>query len=171
MKKRTLANPRGGVFRGVLLAACCAAPLLIIAETVYVKVGSAPLKSGPGFSDPVVTQLKQGDALTVLERAATKVKVKTSGGQTGYVSSLNIATSKPSTAGSKPVILADGTATSERSNTSSIRGLEPISKEYAIQKQLPEKAVQDVEAMENLSLSITDADIEAFAQQGGVVQQ
>lgn len=163
---------KGRFMRAGLIAACCVASTAIIAQTTgYIKRGGVELKSTAVRTSPTVATLKQGEKVTILAKDAAQVKVQTSAGKTGFVSSLNVSNTAVAAPGGKQVALSDNTAPSAQSNVRSMRGLEPLSKEYAVEKQLPEKAVKDAEQMEQTAKDITDSELESFATSGGVIPQ
>ncbi len=81
---------RPAVFAGVLLALA----VLLLAETVVVKVQTTSLRKEPKFYAASVAALKAGDSLTKLSVQGGWVQVKTSSGVVGWVHSSAVETKK-----------------------------------------------------------------------------
>lgn len=81
---------RSAVFAGALLALA----VLLIAETVVVKVQTTSLRKDPKFYAAAIAALKAGDSLEKLSSQGGWVQVKTSAGVVGWVHSSAVETKK-----------------------------------------------------------------------------
>lgn len=138
-------------------------------RVVYVMRADAVLKQSEDRLSPVVAKLKQGDALQVVQEAPGRLKVKTSSGQTGFISTLNVSDVPPASERQRPnIVLGGDIGAGERSSTTTIRGLSPVSEKVAERDKLPEAAVKDARKMEEISSSISNAELDSFLKEGGV---
>ncbi|MCM2279219.1 MAG: SH3 domain-containing protein [Oligoflexia bacterium] len=71
-----------------------AASITLAGETLYVQPAQTPLKSAPQMNAANITQLRRGEALTVLKKEGIWFQV-TAGKSTGWISKLFVNTSKP----------------------------------------------------------------------------
>jgi SH3-like domain-containing protein len=71
----------------VLVAAVLAVFVVLLAETVVVKVKTTAVRRDPKFTAPVVATIKAGDALEKLGTESGWVKVKTKAGVVGWLHS------------------------------------------------------------------------------------
>lgn len=81
---------RSAAFAGALLALA----VLLIAETVVVKVQTTSLRKDPKFYAAAIAALKAGDSLEKLSSQGAWVQVKTSSGVVGWVHSSAVETKK-----------------------------------------------------------------------------
>jgi len=138
--------------------------------TAYAKRAGVEVKRTTERTSPNVATLKSGEAVTVLLKDGARLKVRTAGGAEGFVAALNIASTPPAQTGSRSgIIIADNMSPGERQNVSSVRGLSPMAKEYALAAQLPEKATRDVEKMEANGKSVSASALSTFLKEGQVV--
>jgi uncharacterized protein YgiM (DUF1202 family) len=168
------AMPRLALRGRVLL--CCAGLLLGLAtlaaaqgETVYAKVDDAKVRSGTEVSAPIVASLKKGTAMTVVEKAGTRLKVTVPGGQQGYISRLHVSDTKPDTGGGMlSGIARSEVQANEAQMVASIRGLSPAAKDLAQNQGLREDCIRWADVMENRSAQITKSQVEQFLQVEGI---
>jgi hypothetical protein len=157
--------------RRVWLVAALLIPLLAaqaFAETLYVKRATADLRSDGGRTSTVVATLNQGDAVDVIAPQGAYYQVRTAAGKTGFISKLHVSADKPRTGNRGGFGVQNTTGPSERSNISSIRGLNPVAEDYADAAAIPEQAVNDAKKAEDIAAAVTESDVDAFLAQGGV---
>lgn len=160
----------------IRVLACCAGLWLGLAalavaqgETVYAKVDDAKVRSGTEVSAPIVATLNKGTAMTVVEKAGTRLKVTVPGGRQGYISRLHVSDTKPDSGGG----MLSGVARSEvQANeaqmVASIRGLSPAAKDLAQNQGLRDECIRWAELMETRSAQITKSQVEQFLQVEGI---
>ncbi len=136
-------------------------------DTVYVKRDGTEIKDEGGKT--TVATVDSSQPLSVIAIDGTKIQVKTADGKTGYLSKLRITTKAP--AGGSALSIKDDLGPSERSNVSSVRGLNPMAESYVENGEATEKAKQDTETIAALAKAITADDVKNFAKEGGVVQK
>lgn len=83
-------SPRPVLYAGALLALA----VLLVAETVVVKVQTTSLRKEPKFYSAAVAALKAGDSLTKIASQNGWVQVKTSSGVVGWIHSSAVETKK-----------------------------------------------------------------------------
>lgn len=136
------------------------------AETMYARF-STPVRSGRGLTASTIGTLQQGRAVTVQEREGSYYRVSFSG-KTGYVYYNKLSAEKPEDISS---LLAGGPGSeglelSELEAGGALRGLSPMAENYAAGGEVPEWAVQAVEAMQGRR--ITPRELEEFQREGGL---
>jgi hypothetical protein len=150
----------------VLLLLIGAAPVL--ADTMYARF-TAPVRSGQGLAAGTIGTLRQGDAVQALGREGRYYRVSYRG-QTGYVYYNKLADRKPEDVaallsrapGGAPIELTELEA------GGALRGLSPMAESYVGASDVPEWAVQAVEAMQSRSVSLEE--LEAFQREGGLAE-
>ncbi|MDX2177000.1 MAG: SH3 domain-containing protein [Candidatus Sumerlaeia bacterium] len=139
-------------------------------ETVFVSSREAVLRQTSSPSSPVVATLGQGAALTVREVQGLRYLVETGTGQRGYIVRLNTSATRPrTTTDGMGGLLRDDRGAAEQRTSGSIRGLRPEAIKMREDGEVGSATVDDVTAMQDLAASITDAEIDAFNAEGGVV--
>lgn len=119
-------------------------------------------------ADAVAT-LKKGSKLTIVETRGPRLKVRTEQNLEGWVMRFLVTDSKPKRSlGDVKVVSSGDLDPQERSDISSIRGLKPITEEYAEDADVPQKAVEDARMMESFAASITESDVDRFLEEGGI---
>ena len=119
-------------------------------------------------ADAVAT-LKKGSKLTIVETRGPRLKVRTEQNLEGWVMRFLVTDSKPKRSlGDVKVVSSGDLDPQERSDISSIRGLKPITEEYAEDADVPQKAVEDARMMESIAASINERDVDRFLEEGGI---
>ena len=119
-------------------------------------------------ADAVAT-LNKGARLTIVETRGPRLKVRTEQNLEGWVMRFLVTDSKPKRSlGDVKVVSSGDLDPQERSDISSIRGLKPITEEYAEDADVPQKAVEDARMMESFAASITESDVDRFLEEGGI---
>lgn len=139
---------------------------------VYVVPAAAEIRSGDALGGPVVATVKKGEALALLQETALRVRVRTAAGKEGWIAARQVSKTAPDT-GNRGLggIVRDDREVAEMRTTASNRGLvSSETKEMAAQEGLPQEAIDQVNAADALAASIKDADVDAFAAEGGLVQ-
>ena len=132
-------------------------------NTIYVSVRESKIKSRAEFLSSAVSEVKYGDALTLLKNEDPWLKVKSYSGKEGYVHS--------SVVNSKKIVLNSGAKFSNSANNSedSIilagKGFnEDVEKQYeALNKRLNYSAVNK---MEHTKISL--GELKSFVKDGGL---
>ncbi len=119
-------------------------------------------------ADAVAT-LNKGARLTIVETRGPRLKVRTEQNLEGWVMRFLVTDSKPKRSlGDVKVVSSGDLDPQERSDISSIRGLKPITEEYAEDADVPQKAVEDARMMESIAASINERDVDRFLEEGGI---
>lgn len=138
-----------------------------LAGTMYVKSAKTKMTAEASARSKTVGYLSAGQAVNVVgeEGRFTKVSV---GGKEGYVFKFKLTSSAPSGGGGGGGLDAltgsQKMAANESSSGSSIRGLSPISENYAKGHGISADHVNSVKQME--SFSVSESQIDAFQEQG-----
>ncbi|MEK6633640.1 MAG: SH3 domain-containing protein [Nitrospirota bacterium] len=136
-------------------------------ETLYVSAKSAQLRSGKTSLDPVVANLKIGEALEVVKRDDRWVQVKTAKGVTGWIYSGNVSESKPTGGDNELAALGKGFRRTEASGVTAsagARGLDKASESYANRVGITQQHRDAVDRM--TANKIAEDDIQAFLKAG-----
>jgi len=136
------------------------------ADTMYARF-STPVRSGRGLTASTIGTLQQAQAVSVQGREGSYYRVSLSG-KTGYVYYNKLSADKPediagllaSAPGSQ------GLQLSELEAGGALRGLSPMAENYAAGGEVPDWAVQAVEAMQ--ARRITPQELEEFQREGGL---
>lgn len=139
------------------------------AASVYVKTNEAEIRDGTRLSSPVVARAPRGAELTVIEDGRLRVKVRTKGGAEGYVARTMVQ-NEPLSGGKGALggFVVEDRGPSEMRSAASGRGLMEAAEEMAENEEIDPKAVEMARKMEQIGLSISEADVEAFIRQGGI---
>ncbi len=127
------------------------------AETLYVKKSGTKLYQSDTPKSPVVTRLKEGTAVKVVQKAGRFYQVRDSAGKKGWVFKFLLTSKAPQKGGGGGDFLGmlggeQKMAARESASGSSIRGLSPISEEHAKSKGIPQDHIQAVKTMESFQL-------------------
>jgi len=148
-----------------LIMGLCAVPAL--AETMYVKSAKTKMTAEASARSKSLGYLSAGQAVNVVAKEGKFIKVSV-GGKTGYIFKFKLTSSAPSGGGGGGGLDAltgnQKMAAAESSSGSSIRGLSPISENYAKGHGISADHVASVKQMESLSFS--SSQVEAFQEQG-----
>ena len=142
---------------------------LAAAETVYVGATTAKLRSGKTSLDPVVAELKFGEALDVLRTEGGWLEVRTTASVRGWIFANKTTASKP--AGGDDFLAKLGksmrrTEASEVTASAGARGLDKVSEGYAQRVGI---TLQDRDAVDRMTAyRLTDQEVEDFLKDGGL---
>ncbi len=148
----------------LVIAALIAVASAGFAETMYAR-SSTEVRAARALSAAVVARLKQGDAVTVVERVRRHYKVSV-GGKVGWIYYNKLAKQKPENVAA---LLAGGPTAgaielTELQAGGALRGLSPMAEKYAEGANLPDWTLQAVEDMQ--SRKITDTELDDFSREG-----
>jgi hypothetical protein len=142
---------------------------LSFAETLYVKSSKTKLRSLENVKAPVLGLLKKGTAVTVIVKSKRFFKVGLENGQKGWIFKFKLSKKSPagggrSGGGFADVLAGNRISANESTSASSIRGLSPVSENYAKSKGI---STQNIEAVYNMeALKIDSVDLDKFLQEG-----
>lgn len=151
-------NPR--VLMYLLMGLSMLAPSLAFADTWYVKSSGTKMNAEESSSSKVISVLSSGAAVNVQSKGKRFYKVS-AGGKTGYIFKFKLTQTKPGGGGGgglDSLVGGQKMAASESSSGSSIRGLSPISEDYAKDKGIKSENVAAVRQMEGFGVSRTAVD-------------
>lgn len=134
-------------------------------KSVWVKRSGAQLRSSAAATSSVVATLNEGDQLSVLATEGNKYKVRGGAGE-GYIATMVVSDAAPAKKGGGALGTRNDVVLSQNSNISSTRGLGPDAEKYAEAAEITPQAKADVEKMKDISLAITDVDLELFQEEG-----
>lgn len=153
----------------LVLALLVLAPALAFADTWYVKSNGTKMNADESSSSPVISVLSSGSAVDVKSKGKRFYKVS-AGGKTGYIFKFKLTKSKPGGGGGggglDSLVGSQKMSASESSSGSSIRGLSPISEDYAKNKGMKSSSLDAVRQMEGFSVSRTAVD--RFQKEGNL---
>ncbi len=137
-----------------------------VAQTMYART-STVVRDGTRLSAKLVTRLHQRDPVEVLARTGRHYKVNV-GGKTGWAYHSKLAPDRPEdVAAALRQGPGEGMIKLDEIETSgAMRGLSPMAEKYAAGGEIPEWAVEAVEAMQGRG--ITPVELDAFARAGGL---
>ncbi len=144
-------------------AALCFAQGAPTTEQVWPKQDMHIREGKSGFSTVVVTA-KKGQALTVLAREGSWLKVQL-GDKQGYVFEKAISQKKIGAGQGLGDMMAGGDSTSGMSTAAAGKGLDQMAEDYAKNKNMDPKVV---DVMIDRNKAITDAERQAFMSDGNV---
>jgi uncharacterized protein YgiM (DUF1202 family) len=137
------------------------------AETVFVQAKTAQLRAGKTSLDPVVTNVKYGEALQVRKSEGKWMEVETGTGIKGWIFANKTTTVKPSGSEDELSRLGRGFRGKEASDTTAsagARGLDKASEEYAKRSGISQRDRDTVDRM--TAYKITDQEVEDFLKKG-----
>ena len=137
------------------------------AETVFVQAKTAQLRAGKTSLDPVVANVKYGEALEVRKTEGKWMEVQTGSGITGWIFSNKTTTVKPS--GSEDELSKLGRSfrgkeASDATASAGARGLDKVSEEYAKRSGISQRDRDTVDRI--TAYKITDQEVEDFLKKG-----
>ena len=142
-----------------------AIPGSVLAETLYAKSSGTKLQKSESASSSVLGKLRKGASVSVVKKGKKFYQVK-AGSKTGWIFKFKLTSKRPSSRGGSGLsgLGGDRVASSGSSSGSSIRGLSPISEDYAKRKGITQADVSAVKHMENLKVS--EKELDSFLSQG-----
>ena len=138
-----------------------------LADTVYVQAKTAQLRAGKTSLDPVVANVKYGEALQIRTTEGKWMEVETRSGVTGWIFANKTTTVKPSGGEDDLSKLGRSVRGKEASDTTAsagARGLDEVSKEYAKRSGISQRDRDTVDRM--TAYKITDQEVEDFLKKG-----
>lgn len=141
---------------------------LSFAETLYVKSSKTKLRSSDNVKTSVLGLLKKGTAVTVIVKSKRFFKVGLENGQKGWVFKFKLSKKAPAGGGGgggfADVLAGNQISANESTSASSIRGLSPVSENYAKNKGI---SAQNVKAVDNMeAFKIDSLELDKFLQEG-----
>jgi uncharacterized protein YgiM (DUF1202 family) len=138
------------------------------AETVFVQAKTAQLRAGKTSLDPVVANVKYGEALQVRKSEGKWMEVETSSGTTGWIFANKTTKVKPSGGGDDDFAKAGrgfrGKEASDTTASAGARGLDKASEEYAKRSGISKRDRDTVDRM--TAYKLTDQEVEDFLKKG-----
>jgi uncharacterized protein YgiM (DUF1202 family) len=139
------------------------------AETLYVKSSKTKLRSSDNVKASVLGLLVKGTAVTVIVKSKRFFKVGLENGQKGWVFKFKLSKKAPAGGGSggggfADVLAGNQISANESTSASSIRGLSPVSENYAKNKGISTQNVQAVDNME--AFKVDSVELDKFLQEG-----
>ncbi len=108
-------------------------------EIVYTRRDGSVVRRGEDRTSPAVAELDAGVRLEVLARETGRLRVRTADGREGYISPLHVTSDAPRPERQRRgIVLSDDLGPGERADVTAIRGLSPVSEEYAAEAAVPE---------------------------------
>jgi len=141
-----------------------------LADTVYVQAKNAKLRAGKTSLDPVIADLKFGDALEVFRKEGNWLEVQTAAGKKGWLFAGKTTPTKP--AGSEDDALAmlgksfRRTEAGDVTASAGARGLDKVSEGYANRVGITQQHRDAIDRM--AGYRINDQEVEDFLKQGGL---
>ena len=142
---------------------------IALAETVFVQAKTAKLRAGKTSLDPVVADLKYGEALEVVSKEDNWLQVRTSSGVTGWIFANKTTNTKPSGGDDTLAKLGKSFRRTEASDVTAsagARGLDKTSETYANKAGITQQHRDAVDRM--TAYQIADQEVEDFLKQGGL---
>ncbi len=138
-------------------------------RTVYVTPSEAEIRSGTGLGGPVVATVPKGTPLTVLQESPLRLRVRAAGGAEGWITARQVQNSSPDSGRGLGGLVRDDRDVTEMRTAATNRGLVgEEAREMAAAEGVSQEAVDQADATDDLAESITDAEIDAFAKEGGL---
>ena len=137
------------------------------AETVFVQAKTAQLRAGKTSLDPVVANVKYGEALQVRKSDGKWMEVETRSGVTGWIFGNKTTTVKPSGGEDELSRLGRtfrGKEASDATASAGARGLDKASEEYAKRSGISKRDRDTVDRM--TAYKLTDQEVEDFLKKG-----
>jgi uncharacterized protein YgiM (DUF1202 family) len=137
------------------------------AETVFVQAKTAQLRAGKTSLDPVVANVRYGEALQVRKSEGKWMEVETPAGTTGWIFANKTTTVKPS--GNEDELSRLGRSVrgrdaSDTTASAGARGLDKVSEEYAKRSRISQRDRDTIDRMTAYKLS--DQEVEDFLKKG-----
>lgn len=142
----------------------------VFAETMYVKVGSAQIRSGKTSQDPVVAWVRFGEKVETSDQQDNFVLVKTSTGSQGWIFSSKLSPTQPSAEDESALRpkFTKSTPQSPSATTASggARGLDKVAEGYAKEQHIAQQHQDAVDRM--TAQTATDEEVDRFMKEGGL---
>ncbi len=141
-------------------------PGSLLAETLYAKSSRTKLQKAASARSSVVGLLRKGAAVQVIKKGKKYYNVSI-GGKKGWVFKFKLTSKRPantSGSGLGGLVGNDRVASSGSSSGSSIRGLSPISEDYAKRKGITPDDIAAVKRMEKLTVG--EKELDTFLAEG-----
>lgn len=140
--------------------------------TVYARRDGSAVRAGAARTSATIGEYNAGTPFAVLAREPGRLQVRTPDGSVGYISPLNVTDEAPrQQRSSRGIFVSDDLGPGERADVTAIRGLSPVSEQYATDAAIPDEVVAQVRAMEQRGEGITDAEVDRFMDEGGIIPQ
>lgn len=154
------------VFSFILFFICFSS--LSFAETMYIKSSKTKLRSSDNVKASVLGLLEKGTPVTIIVKSKRFFKVGLQDGKKGWVFKFKLSKKAPaggnSGGGFADVLAGSQINANESTSASSIRGLSPVSENYAKNKGISTKNIQAVDNME--AFKIDSVELDKFLQEG-----
>ena len=150
----------------LLIFAGLAFPGNLLAETLYAKASRTKLQKSESARSSVIGLMKKGTAVEVVKKGKKYYMVSVSG-KKGWVFKFKLTSKRPAGGGGSGLgglTGNDRVADSGSGSGSSIRGLNPISEDYAKRKGISPADVAAVKHMERLTVG--ERELDAFLEKG-----
>jgi hypothetical protein len=144
------------------------APISALAETLYVKSDKTKIRSSDKVKASILALLNKGTAVTVMVKSKRFYKVALDNGEKGWIFKFKLSKKAPAGSGGgggfADILSGSQISANESSSASSIRGLSPVSENYAKSKGISRKNIEAIDNME--AYKISSGELESFLQQG-----
>ncbi len=138
-------------------------------SVVYVIPSEADIRGGTGLGGPTVATVTRGTALTVVEASRLRYLVRTPDGKEGYITARQVQEAPPEQKKGLGGLIKDDRDVAEMRTAATNRGLVgDEAKSMAESEGLNPAVVESVQAMEDLAVHISDAEVDRFMLQGGL---
>ena len=137
------------------------------AETVFVQAKTAQLRAGKTSLDPVLANVKYGEALQIRKTEGKWMEVETGSGITGWIFANKTTKVKPSGGEDELSRLGRsfrGKEASDATASAGARGLDKVSEGYANNSRIPQRYRDAVDRM--TAYKVTDQEVEDFLKKG-----
>lgn len=141
-------------------------PGSLLAETLYAKASRTKLQKAASARSSVIGLMRKGTAVQVIKKGKRYYMVSVSG-KKGWVFKFKLTSKRPSSSsgsGLGGLIGGSRVADSGSSSGSSIRGLSPISEDYAKRKGISANDIAAVKHMERLTVG--EKELDKFLAEG-----
>ncbi|PIQ96188.1 MAG: hypothetical protein COV67_10745 [Nitrospinae bacterium CG11_big_fil_rev_8_21_14_0_20_56_8] len=163
--------PAYAIFAGIFFLCGTFLTVPAYAKTMYVKKSGTKLMEGDSARAKVLGTLKEGTPVEVLRHSGRYYEVAIPGGTKGWLFQFYLTPEAPAHAPSGGNVLEalggrEQVSARESSSATSIRGLTPVSEQYAKNKGISPASVDAVKQME--ALSIPREEREKFLAEGNL---
>ncbi len=146
-------------------------PITVLhAETLYVNSDNVPVTQSDTPTAKVVTTLNKGSAVTLIKKKDRYRYVKLANGTKGWIYQYKLTNTLPASGQSGVNLgLLSGNSSihaKEARSGGSIRGMQPVSKEYAQNKRIDGAHIRALEWMERFQVS--DNELIRFKREGKI---
>jgi hypothetical protein len=141
-----------------------------LADTVYVQAKNAKLRAGKTSLDPVIADLRFGDALEVLRTQGRWLEVETAQGAKGWIFAGKTTPTRPAASEDDPLAMLGKsfrrTEAGAVTASAGARGLDKVSEGYANRVGITQQQRDAIDRM--AAYRISDQDVEEFLKEGGL---